>query len=52
MRLIGGNAYGLNDDVKQIHAVLPARDTETRCGFGLPKEHDERGFYIVKGVLK
>jgi redox-sensitive bicupin YhaK (pirin superfamily) len=53
MRLIAGNAYGLGNDVKTnsplcyLHVVLQ-KDT----GFGLPKEHSERGFYIVKGSVE
>src|SRR5215217_628252 len=50
MRLIAGNAYGLQNDVKThsplfyLHAVLDAN-----VRFGLPKEHTERGVYIAKG---
>ncbi|HSK12393.1 MAG TPA: pirin family protein [Phnomibacter sp.] len=53
MRLIAGNAYGLNNDVKThsplfyLHVVL---DKDAR--FGLPKEHEERGFYIAKGSVE
>jgi redox-sensitive bicupin YhaK (pirin superfamily) len=53
MRLIAGNAYGLSNNVKThsplfyIHAELDAGAT-----FGLPKEHSERGFYIVKGSIE
>jgi redox-sensitive bicupin YhaK (pirin superfamily) len=53
MRLIAGNAYGLNNNVKThsplfyIHAVLDAGAT-----FALPKEHSERGFYIAKGSIE
>ncbi|WP_290792152.1 pirin family protein [Flavihumibacter sp. UBA7668] len=53
MRLIAGNAYGLNNTVKTLsplfylHVVL---DAGTR--FALPKEHSERGIYIVKGSLE
>ncbi|MCG2613763.1 pirin family protein [Terrimonas sp. NA20] len=53
MRLIAGNAYGLNNDVKThsplfyIHAVL-----KPGARFGLPKEHSERGLYIVKGSIE
>lgn len=50
MRLIAGDAYGLANGVKTnsplfyLHVMLAAGAT-----FGLPKEHSERGFYIVKG---
>ena len=53
MRLIAGNAYGLNSHVKThsplfyIHAELDAGTT-----FGLPQEHAERGFYIVRGSIE
>lgn len=53
MRLIAGNAYGLNNTVKTLsplfylHVVLDAGTP-----FALPKEHSERGIYIVKGSLE
>jgi len=53
MRLIAGNAYGLNNDVKTnsplfyLHVVL-----KQGARFGLPKEHTERGFYIAKGSVE
>ena len=53
MRLIAGNAYGLRNDVKTnsplfyMHVVL-----EAGARFGLPQEHSERGFYIVKGSVE
>lgn len=53
MRLIAGNAYGLNNNVKThsplfyLHAVL-----ESGTRFGLPKEHTERGIYIAKGSIE
>ncbi|MGZ5190104.1 MAG: pirin family protein [Flavisolibacter sp.] len=53
MRLIAGNAYGLNNHVKTnsplfyLHVVL-----QQGSKFGLPKEHAERGFYIVKGTVE
>src|SRR5712672_296187 len=53
MRLIAGDAYGLRNDVKTssplfyLHVVLQQGAT-----FGLPKEHTERGFYIVKGSIE
>ena len=53
MRLIAGEAYGLNNGVKThsplfyLHIVL-----ERGAKFGLPKEHTERGFYIVKGSVE
>jgi redox-sensitive bicupin YhaK (pirin superfamily) len=53
MRLIAGNAYGLHNSVKTasplfyLHATL-----QQDARFGLPKEHSERGFYIVKGSIE
>ncbi|HEV7781185.1 MAG TPA: pirin family protein [Chitinophagaceae bacterium] len=53
MRLIAGNAYGLRNEVKTksplfyLHVVL-----QEGARFGLPREHSERGFYIVKGNVE
>ena len=53
MRLIAGSAYGLQNNVKTasplfyLHASLQQGAT-----FGLPKEHSERAFYIVKGSIE
>src|SRR6187200_3407097 len=53
MRLIAGHAYGLHNNVKTnsplfyLHVVL-----EQGATFSLPKEHSERGFYIVKGGVE
>jgi redox-sensitive bicupin YhaK (pirin superfamily) len=53
MRLIAGNAYGLRNNVKTnsplfyLHVVL-----QQGAIFALPKEHSERGFYIVKGSIE
>ena len=53
MRLIAGNAYGLNNDVKTnsplfyLHVIL-----QQGASFALPKEHSERGFYIAKGSVE
>lgn len=53
MRLIAGNAYGLQSQVHThspmfyLHVVL---DAGTR--FGLPKEHSERGVYVAKGSVE
>jgi redox-sensitive bicupin YhaK (pirin superfamily) len=53
MRLIAGNAYGLNSKVKThsplfyLHVVL-----QPGTRFGLPREHAERGIYIAKGSLE
>jgi redox-sensitive bicupin YhaK (pirin superfamily) len=53
MRLIAGNAYGLNNDVKThsalfyLHVVL-----NEGARFGLPENYSERGFYIAKGSIE
>lgn len=53
MRLIAGQAYGLQNQVKThsplfyLHVVM---DVGGR--FGLPQGHSERGVYIVKGQLE
>lgn len=53
MRLIAGDAYGLKNDVRTksplfyLHVSL-----QEGAIFGLPKEHSERGFYIVKGSIE
>lgn len=53
MRLIAGNAYGLNNNVKThsplfyLHVVLTKGARLT-----LPKEHSERGLYIAKGGIE
>lgn len=53
MRLIAGNAYGLQSNVHThsplfyLHVVL-----QRGAPFALPKEHSERGFYIVKGAVE
>jgi redox-sensitive bicupin YhaK (pirin superfamily) len=53
MRLIAGNAYGLRNDVKTnsplfyLHVLL-----QQGARIGLPQEHSERGFYIVKGSVE
>jgi redox-sensitive bicupin YhaK (pirin superfamily) len=53
MRLIAGNAYGLRNDVK-THSPLFYLHVSLHAGakFGLPKEHSERGFYIVQGSVE
>ncbi|MBC5992249.1 pirin family protein [Pontibacter cellulosilyticus] len=53
MRLIAGDAYGLVSNVKThsplfyLHVVL-----DQGAKFGLPKEHTERGIYVVKGSIE
>jgi redox-sensitive bicupin YhaK (pirin superfamily) len=53
MRLIAGNAYGLRNDVKTHSALFYLHvELEPATKFGLPKEHSERGIYIVKGSIE
>lgn len=53
MRLIAGDAFGMKSNVKThsplfyVHVVL---DKGVR--FGLPREHSERGVYIVRGSVE
>jgi redox-sensitive bicupin YhaK (pirin superfamily) len=53
MRLIAGDAYGLRNGVRThsplfyLHVVL-----QPGAKFALPKEHSERGFYIVMGSIE
>ena len=53
MRLIAGNAFGLNNNVKTrsplfyLHVML-----EKGARFGLPKEHSERAIYVAKGSVE
>lgn len=53
MRLIAGNAYGLRNDVR-THSPLFYIHVELQPGarFGLPREHEERGIYIVRGSIE
>ena len=53
MRLIAGNAFGLNNKVKThsplfyLHVVL-----EKGARMGLPNEHTERAIYVAKGSVE
>lgn len=53
MRLIAGQAYGLNNQVK-THSPLFYIHSELVAGtkFQLPKEHSERAIYIVSGQIE
>lgn len=53
MRLIAGNAYGLKNKVK-THSPLFYIHAQIQEGtkFELPREHTERGIYIVKGSIE
>jgi redox-sensitive bicupin YhaK (pirin superfamily) len=53
MRLIAGNAYGLRNDVKVKSPLFYLHvNLDQGARFGLPNEHTERGFYIVKGSVE
>lgn len=53
MRLIAGNAYGLNNNVKThsplfyLHVVM-----ENGALLGLPEGHSERAIYVVRGTIE
>jgi len=53
MRLIAGSAFGLKNDVRThsplfyLHVVL-----DNQTSFGLPKKHEERAIYVVKGSVE
>jgi len=52
MRLIAGDAYGLLSSVKTSSPLFYLHVTLSQgARFGLPKEHSERGIYIVKGSI-
>lgn len=53
MRLIAGNAYGLQSNV-HTHSPLFYLHVALKQGarFGLPPEHSERGVYIAKGAIE
>lgn len=53
MRLIAGNAYGLQSEVDVTSPMFYLHvDLKKDAIFGLPKEHSERGIYIVKGSIE
>lgn len=53
MRLIAGNAYGLNNQVKTHSPLFYAHVVLDRgARLGLPKEHKERALYVVKGSVE
>ena len=53
LRVIAGNAYGLRSDVS-THSPLFYIHAELKAGslFRLPREHSERGLYIVRGSVE
>lgn len=53
MRLIAGNAYGLDSSVTTNSPLFYVHmEVEKGTRFALPKEHSERGVYVVKGCVK
>jgi len=53
MRLIAGNAYGLQSPVKTSSPLFYLHvELEKGSTFSLPVEHSERGFYLVKGRVE
>ena len=53
MRLIAGDAYGLKNDVKVKSPLFYLHvNLDKGAKLGLPSEHSERGFYIVKGSVE
>jgi redox-sensitive bicupin YhaK (pirin superfamily) len=53
MRLIAGNAFGLNNNVKTHSPLFYLHVTlDKGKSIGLPKEHPERAVYIVKGNVE
>jgi redox-sensitive bicupin YhaK (pirin superfamily) len=53
MRLIAGNAYGLENKVKIYSPLFYLHvNLDTGARLGLPKEHPERAVYIAKGSLE
>jgi redox-sensitive bicupin YhaK (pirin superfamily) len=53
MRLIAGNAFGLNNSVKTHSPLFYLHVTlDTGKSIGLPKEHPERAVYVVKGNVE
>jgi hypothetical protein len=53
MRLIAGNAYGLNNRVKTFSPLFYVHvELEAGTTIELPQEHSERAVYLVKGQLE
>ncbi len=53
MRMIAGNAYGLHSPVKTLSPLFYAHlNLEPGIPFALPREHEERGLYIVDGSIE
>ena len=53
MRMIAGNAYGLESSVKTLSPLFYCHvNIEPEARLDLPKEHEERAVYIAKGSLE
>lgn len=53
MRLIAGEAYGLNSSVKATSSLFYLHvELEKAARFGLPTGHSERGVYVVRGSIE
>jgi redox-sensitive bicupin YhaK (pirin superfamily) len=53
MRLIAGNAFGLNNNVKTHSPLFYLHvELEKDARFGLPQGHTERGAYVAKGSIE
>lgn len=53
MRLIAGEAYGLKSNVKTHSPLFYVHmELQPETCFDLPKEHSERGVYVVRGSIE
>ncbi|WP_111670975.1 pirin family protein [Algoriphagus litoralis] len=53
MRLIAGDAYGVNSKVKTSSPLFYLHvELQAQARFGIPTGHSERGVYIVKGSVE
>jgi redox-sensitive bicupin YhaK (pirin superfamily) len=53
MRLIAGSAFGLRNDVKTHSPLFYIHiELDSQASIGLPKEHEERAIYVVKGSIE
>ena len=53
MRLIAGSAFGLKNDVKTHSPLFYIHiELDKQARLGLPKEHEERAVYVVKGSIE
>jgi redox-sensitive bicupin YhaK (pirin superfamily) len=53
MRLIAGSAFGVKNEVKTHSALFYLHvELDKHASLGLPKEHEERAIYVVKGSIE